>query len=336
MTSKYMLDWHDNGTNNAAGKKAKDDVMYFLHRGGWRDIPTPTNKYAKVLWSTFVAPFKFATTKADYILVKFPSEMPMLRKMNIDNIKRFSKAKLIILIHDIETLRGWNDGNSHRKEVNGELALLKKADGIIVHSDNEKQFLVQHHVKAKMVVIPFFDYYTDCPMQLAHSYQKTICWAGNLVHADFLQKLNIKHQLYAYGPMVKFNNPAIIYQGNYPATDLPRYLHADFGLVWNGTSVHTCDGAYGNYMRYNAPHKVSLYLSCGMPIITWSQAANAEYVTKHKIGLVIDDLDQLDELLDSVTNEQYQELQQNARALGKKIREGYFFNRITNELIKML
>lgn len=34
MTSKYMLDWHDNGTNNAAGKKAKDDVMYFLHRGG--------------------------------------------------------------------------------------------------------------------------------------------------------------------------------------------------------------------------------------------------------------------------------------------------------------
>ena len=33
MTSKYMLDWHDNGTNNAAGKKAKDDVMYFLHQG---------------------------------------------------------------------------------------------------------------------------------------------------------------------------------------------------------------------------------------------------------------------------------------------------------------
>lgn len=33
MTSKYMLDWHDNGTNNAAGKKAEDDVMYFLHRG---------------------------------------------------------------------------------------------------------------------------------------------------------------------------------------------------------------------------------------------------------------------------------------------------------------
>lgn len=63
----------------------------------------------------FVAPFKFATTKADYILVQFSSGMPMLRQMNIDNIKRFSKAKLIILIHDIETLRGWNDGNSHRK-----------------------------------------------------------------------------------------------------------------------------------------------------------------------------------------------------------------------------
>lgn len=335
MINKYMLDWHDSGINNAAGKKAKEDVMHFLHMEGWRDIATPTNKYAKVLWSIGVAPFKFAAIKSGYILVQFPSEMSMLRKMNIDNIKRFSKAKLIILIHDIETLRDWQDGD-HQAEINQEMNLLKQADGIIVQTQQEKQFLESQGIHKVMVILNFFDYLNPHAMIANDTYQGTICWAGNLRHAPFLQKLKLHHQLDTYGPKVDFDNPAIVYQGNFLPEELPKYLHENFGLVWNGTSVHTCDGTYGNYMRYNAPHKVSLYLSCGMPIITWSQAANAEYIVKHKIGLIIDDLSKLDELLDSVTTEQYQELQQNAQAIGQKIREGYFINHATDEIIKML
>ena len=38
-----------------------------------------------------------------------------------------------------------------------------------------------------------------------------------------------------------------------------------------------------DYLRINNPHKTSLYLACGIPIITWNKAAIAQYVRK-KLG----------------------------------------------------
>ena len=58
-------------------------------------------------------------------------------------------------------------------------------------------------------------------------------------------------------------------------------------------------------MRYNNPHKTSLYLSSGIPVITWSQAAIADFIKQHNVGIVIDDLNRIDEVLANVTKDQY-------------------------------
>ena len=77
-------------------------------------------------------------------------------------------------------------------------------------------------------------------------------------------------------------------------------------------------------MRYNNPHKTSLYLSSGIPVITWSQAAIADFIKQHNVGIVIDDLNRIDEVLANVTKDQYLELKHNAEQLAAKLRDGFY------------
>ena len=69
-----------------------------------------------------------------------------------------------------------------------------------------------------------------------------------------------------------------------------------------------------------------MYLAADLPVIIWSQAAMADFVKRNNIGIVIDDLHHLSECLKGVSEKDYQEMQQNVRMIGKKIRQGYYFN----------
>ena len=60
-------------------------------------------------------------------------------------------------------------------------------------------------------------------------------------------------------------------------------MDQNFGLVWDGTSLDGCNGRYGEYLKFNNPHKTSLYLSCGIPVIIWKEAALADFVEEHKV-----------------------------------------------------
>ncbi|MBT8943652.1 galactofuranosyltransferase, partial [Lactobacillus delbrueckii subsp. bulgaricus] len=83
-------------------------------------------------------------------------------------------------------------------------------------------------------------------------------------------------------------------------------LNSGFGLIWYGSSIETCDGAFGNYLRYNDPHKLSLYLASALPVIIWSQAAEASFIIDNNLGLTIDSLNDLPKVLNKVTKEEYE------------------------------
>lgn len=63
----------------------------------------------------------------------------------------------------------------------------------------------------------------------------------------------------------------MIWHGSFKPEESPEHLQG----VWDGDSVDTCAGNTGAYLRYNNPHKTSLYLACGMPVIVWKEAAIA-------------------------------------------------------------
>ena len=114
----------------------------------------------------------------------------------------------------------------------------------------------------------------------------------------------------------------VSYEGLYQAEELPKYLKGDFGLVWDGTSLDGNGGIYADYQHYNAPHKTSLYLSSGMPVIVWKQAAISKFILDEQVGIAVDRLDNLDEILHQISDEEYQKLQSNAQKLAEKLRNG--------------
>ena len=103
-------------------------------------------------------------------------------------------------------------------------------------------------------------------------------------------------------------------------------------MIWDGDSSKECSGVYGEYLKYNNPHKTSLYLSSGMPIIIWREAALAEFVDKNKLGIVVDNLSQIKPILDKMTKEEYQEIKSNTIKIAHKLRSGFYIKKAITEL----
>ena len=125
----------------------------------------------------------------------------------------------------------------------------------------------------------------------------------------------------------------IHYLGAFESDEVPYQLKSGFGLVWDGTSIETCDGPTGNYLRYNNPHKLSLYLSSGLPVIVWKESALAAFVTSQKIGLVISSLYELPDILDTLSEKQYQEFVENIQEVREKLKKGFYLKKAINEIL---
>ena len=122
------------------------------------------------------------------------------------------------------------------------------------------------------------------------------------------------------------------YHGSFMPDELPFHLIGGFGLVWDGTAVDSCNGATGEYLKLNNPHKASLYTAAGLPIIIWSKAALADLVEKEKIGFSVNSLTDIPEKLRGLSDEEYDQFKKNLENLSEKVRTGYFFRKALEEL----
>ena len=131
-------------------------------------------------------------------------------------------------------------------------------------------------------------------------------------------------------------NDRLVYKGSFPPEKLPSCIEGDFGLVWDGSEAYTCAGNTGEYLKYNNPHKTSLYLSSGLPVIVWTEAAIADFVVKNKVGITVSSLFDLEEAISQVTKEEYVIMCQNAKGIAEKLRNGYYFYKALDKGISQL
>jgi len=75
---------------------------------------------------------------------------------------------------------------------------------------------------------------------------------------------------------------------------------------------------------YNNPHKTSLYLLCGLPIIIWDKAAIAAVIKERQLGICISSLEELDGKLKNLSNEDYQKMVNNVAEVREQIISGGF------------
>lgn len=327
----YVISWHD--TVNHGGSKAKQDVENFLKASGYHEIKTPTNNLSKVLFVYLKFPRIIKNIHNSTVLFQFPSGKLFLRKKMMATIRN-SDNRLIVLIHDIESLRLNHEPG--REKANGEeLDLLRKCDGIISHNEKMTKWLRKQGVVVPIVNLGIFDYDNPQEINTNHQYDGSICFAGNLEKSSFLKKLHLAHSLVLFGshPADGYH-PNLKYKGMFPPEILPQKLTQNFGLVWDGPDTDTCTGPYGEYMKYNDPHKVSLYLSSGIPVIIWRQAALAKFIVDNHLGILINDLNELDEQLDHLSPEDYAEMKENVINISGRLRRGHYINQAMESINK--
>lgn len=315
-----------------AGAKPSTDIEDTLTAMGAHTIGLPRAYYKhdkavhlRDIINTLIV--KATMPRGKTILLQYPAQH------DIDTLARLAKKRhnhLILWVHDINELRG----RPHADHP----AALQAADTIIAHTPAMKQWLATRYPHADIKILGMFDY-NQPQIPVADPPQApTIVFAGNLAKSTFLQNITLPepYRLVLYGvglPDQLTNKPFVDYRGSCMPQEIPARIAAEtYGLVWDGESTRTCTGPTGEYLRYNAPYKLSSYIAAGLPVIIWDQMGIAPYVEQQGIGIAIPDLNQLPARLSSLTPAQYNAMRQAARRLQAQISQSHHTRQILNNL----
>ena len=301
------------------------DMERILGASGFEPInfPYQYNFSIKAKIARFVHFLKmlFTIPSNSTVVFSFPL-YARIHKLLVHGLIR-KKSRVICYIADINGLK---DGDPLLLEK--EVKELKRHKNFIVHNQGMQRWLNKHVALHHSGEIEFFDFLTK-PVSPSRKKEKTIAFAGNLEKSSFLEKLellsdrNISFNL--YGPGITqnmINQRGVFFKGIFPPYDLPSQIEGSFGLVWDGDSIDGPGGSLGHYMQYISHHKLSLYILSGLPLIVPSFAGSASLIEKYKIGFTISTLHELNEKIEDLAEDKYQEMIRNMKPLAEKISRG--------------
>ena len=334
MANLFYISRNYKATNSAASKP-KTDCEHILSTIGFKNLGFKQTTYASSAIGAVIS--FFGITKGVIRLPKnaiLAIQYPLSKYYGyITTIARLKKCKIILIVHDVKYLMGKN------KDIVREMKKLSCADVIIVHNDNMKKWFEEQGSTAKLVPLYMFDYLEDnssyTAPQLSENSAFDVVFAGGLGKAKsaFIYKLDaLKNnsfylKLYGSGFIkedVSSSNSIIHFEGMFSPDEVAKHIKGSFGLVWNGNSIDECAGDFGKYLLYNNPHKTSLYLLCGLPIIIWDKAAIATIIKERRLGICISSLEELDGKLKDLSQGDYQLMVRNVAEIRKEIISGGF------------
>lgn|SRR5574344_4094 len=324
---------------NAASKPRTDALNTFVRMGAELKqihvIPFMNlKKGLKIRILCWVNKFKvfvdfirfFRKIKNSIVLIQYPfiGVSEQTQRFILKKLKR-NNNKLITLFHDIEILR-------HPSEVHTrcDQNMINSSDICIMHSPAMEKAVVEYGMNfGKIVILEFFDYISNIEIPSQRNLKNVkLIFAGNLSKAKFLRKLdtlsyNDNFEIYLYG--IKNKNIKLcehaVYKGKFTADDF-RSIEGNWGLVWDGDDVNKCTGEFGEYMRINAPFKLSLYLAANRPVVVWSNSAMADYVRKYNLGICVESLEDIPSEVAKLTEEQLNKIIDSVAIASNEVRCG--------------
>lgn len=355
MPDKYIVcERQYEASKYNAGSKARTDAEDILISEGFQSllIESENKQPRSSLEKLYIHFENFLNWKkafrrvqnGDMIVIQYPIRS---HTMFIGKILKYLKKHnvfIIGIIHDLESLRlaiqpDQSQKARFRLQIE-EISALKYFNKIVVHNDRMKSVLQEKlgvH-SDKMLPLGIFDYLYEPKETSDNAYPDgAVLIAGNLDKrkSGYVYRLpgNVRFELFGANYDESFQQTNVIYRGKVVPDDLPGLLKGSFGLVWDGPSAESCEGVFGEYLKYNNPHKCSLYLAAGLPVIIWKQAALAPFIEGNHLGFCVNSLDEIDSVLDSITDEEYKTISQNCCEIGKKIRSGYFLTKALRNIM---
>ena len=333
-----------------AGSKARNDVETILDKLGFEpvDVVIPYKKVDTISGAvkTTFSNYRFWKQQlsglgaGDRVLMQFPPRSHSALFPRLIRALRKRGVLVTFLIHDLETMR-YKDTSElplmkRMRIYLEETRLIRTADFIICHNDKMKGYLMSQGLSgSSLIPLGIFDYLTGFDPEAGNvdrepdGERNRVIIAGNLspekcVYLTDLGKVDgVRFNLYGVG-YEDLGQKNVTYMGSFLPDELVGELRGDFGLVWDGTSIETCSGNFGNYLRLNDPHKLSLYLTAGIPVVVWEEAAVADFVKQEHVGVVVASLTELKDKLAALTANDYEEMRQNALRISRLTRSGHY------------
>ena len=315
-----------------AGPKARNDASRTLRSLGYDTVMrfhSEAGGTPKPMWRRhldWLGMYMTHLRDCRQVVFQWPTLIP---QWLLDKLRK-QGTRIIYLVHDLDRLReGKHELNDTEKR------LLGSADEIIAHTPAMKDYLCEQGMRNDITVLGLFDYYTETIPSAEDPNIRSIVYCGNLGKSRFLNALDDSSwetdtYLYGGGTDGKFTNPCLKYNGVF-AADNPTGIKGGWGLVWDGDSAETCDtSSVGNYLCYNLPHKTSLYLAIGKPVIVWKKAAVAPYILEHNAGIAVNSLYEIPEKIAAISKEQYEKMAIEISAISRDLRTGAFLRAALN------
>ncbi|WP_318311437.1 beta-1,6-galactofuranosyltransferase [Flagellimonas crocea] len=343
-TNLFYISRNYKFSKNAASKP-KMDCESILSKIGFKNLGFAQSNHPSSALGAIIS--FFGITKG-LILLPFSSilcmQYPLSKFFGYKiGVAKLKGCKVVLIVHDVKTLMGKN------KNVKKEMKRFNKADVLVLHNEVMMQWFLENGFKGKMVPLYLFDYLLGSDQNLPKAPQdagKDVVFAGGLgmEKSAFLYKVDeLKHKdfslkLYGNGyQKEKVNgNTVLDYQGVFAPDEVLDKMKGNFGLVWNGNAIKECDGDFGKYIQYNNPHKTSLYLLAGLPVIVWDKAAVAKLIEEKKLGFSIASLEELSEKLNEIDENAYLEMVSNVKTIRDKITNGHFLQAAVDNALHQL
>lgn len=347
INNKYILLSENSAkVNFHAGSKARYDIEKILDSLGFNifkiSFCSPASHVGVI--SKIINQFSFYNSwvsslneidKNTIVLLQFP---PINKTaLFCQLLKRINNLsyKTIIVVHDIDSIRFRHDIRVLFKRFRREFVertSLRYADLVIVHNESMAHALEEKGIvkREKMCCLGLFDYLLDEQRALPNAALRggPVIVAGNLKpeKAGYIYSLPDDVPFRLYGPNYEMDvsGQNIEYMGSISPDELPYRLEGSFGLVWDGDSVKSCTGPFGDYLRYNNPHKLSMYIASGLPVIVWEESALAGFVRKEGVGICVGSLEDLGHILSSIDDNEYERMLCAVARLQEKVTSGEF------------
>ena len=338
--------------NHTAGNKAPSDCFRIASDMGAEEVVfLHTKPQSNIYLTRIMGLFDgiqnwlglYRRVKRDsWVVLQHPNENILVANHFIDICKKRKNIHFIALIHDMDSIRSsfLYGKQLSKRNILADETVLKKCDRYICHNEKMKQYMVENgFAEDKIVCLGIFDYLHDCELPEMRKKEKAVVVAGNLMpnKCEYLYKIqkqeNLPFTLHLFGPNYEeaVKNANVEYHGSCKPDELPGKLVGSFGLVWDGTELDSCKGKAGEYIRYNNPHKCSLFLASNMPVIIWKEAALASFVEENGVGVTVDSLMEIGSAIESLTEEQYAKMVINTVKVSKHLRSGYYLTQALNK-----
>jgi hypothetical protein len=332
---KYFIEEYIEGPSFTAGVVRKDNEAILVAEG-FKPLKFLYHQKGSTivkllrLYNAFI--LAFGCSKNGLVVFQLPLHASIYSLLL--SLLKWRGAATIGLIIDIDGVRD-KDENLLKKEM----ALFEKFDSLIVHNAAMANLISTDIHSVQLIPIEIFDYPfkgAATPKKLS----KQICIAANFSKAPFVAELSALNplQFFLYGTGYnQLKLPVagnVFYKGVLAPALLPAHIEGSFGLVWDGSSIEKCDP----YLAINSPHKLSLYMAAGMPVIVWENSAVASFVKKEGLGFTVNSLSEIDARITGISAGAYTSMQQNIVSVAQKISTGFYLKKAikkaTNSIVQ--